>query len=194
MNPIISYGQMESFFPCVDLSESIQQIKEYNKNLEKVCISTFNQNFLIRFIAKPSFDPEYAFQIFQENDSAFIIEAFEMKANLWYNKRPDSINYYCRVMNTEALREIESLFKMLINNAQNKNAFNSGFDGVEYNFLCNTDEVIKCAQAQSLYTNSTLSEVLEIVDDLMLYAKDKNYDASPLEEKIKSLCIRMRCN
>jgi len=193
LTSIMSYGQRDAFFPCVDVSESIPQIKEYNKNLEKVFISTFKQGFILRFIAKPSFDPEYAFQIHQLCDSAFVIEALKMNTNIWDTKKTDSINYYCRAIDTKLLQVIESLFKVLINNAQNKSAFMAGVDGVEYNFLYNSDKGIKCVQAQSLYTNSTLSEVLEVIDDLMLYAQNEDYDASLIEEKIKSLCMRIGC-
>lgn len=184
---------MYQFFPCVDLSESIPQMKVYNENLEKIFISNFKQEFIVRLIAKPSFDPEYAFQIYQVDDSAFAIETFEMKANLWYTGRTDLINYYCRDIDTKLLQEIESLFKSLINNAQNKSPFMAGLDGVTYNFLYNTNDVIKCVETCYIDNNSIMDEIIQIVDTLMLYAKDKDYHASPIEERIKSLCMRIEC-
>lgn len=193
LNSIMSYGQMYQFFPCVDLSESVPQIKVYNEDLEKIFISNFKQEFIVRFIAKPSFDPEYAFQIYQVDDSAFIIEAFEMKANLWYTRRTDSINYYCRDIDTKLLQKIESLFKILINSAQNKSPFMAGLDGVNYNFLYNTNDVIKCAETDYIDNNSIIDEIIQLTDTLMLYAKDKDSNASPIEERIKSLCIRIEC-
>ena len=184
---------MYQFFPCVDLSESVPQIKVYNEDLEKIFISNFKQEFIVRFIAKPSFDPEYAFQIYQVDDSAFIIEAFEMKANLWYTRRTDSINYYCRDIDTKLLQKIESLFKILINSAQNKSPFMAGLDGVNYNFLYNTNDVIKCAETDYIDNNSIIDEIIQLTDTLMLYAKDKDSNASHIEERIKSLCLRIEC-
>ena len=189
---MISYGQIDNISPCFDFGDMIPRIKEYNEDIEKVFISNFNHDFIIRLIAKPSFDPEYAFQIYQVEDSAFIIEAFEMKANLWNTRRPDSVNYYCRDIDIILEQAVKSLFQVIIN-SQTKYGIVSGEDGVAYNFLHNTNEGTKCAETWDLDSNSVLSEVIEIMDDLMQYAKDKDSNASPIEERIKSLCLRIEC-
>jgi len=192
ISAIVSNGQINHISPCYDFSDQIPQIKEYNKNLEKVFISTFYQDFLIRFIAKPSFDPEYAFQIYQVDDSAFIIEAFEMKANLWNNGNPDSVNAFRREINITLEQEIVTLFRVIID-SQGKYYFSSQEDGEQYNFLVNTYEGLRCAQDESADEDSDLNEIIEIMDDLIQYAKDNDYNASTIEEKIKSLCMRIGC-
>ena len=192
LSSIVSNGQIDKISPCYDFSDQIPQKKEYNKNLERVFISNFNHDFLIRFIAKPSFDPEYAFQIYHVDDSAFMIEAFEMKANLWYTKRSDSVNSFSRDIDIKLKQEIVSLFSIIID-SQGKYLFGSQEDGEQYNFLVNACKGLRCAQVESADANSVLSEVIEIMDDLMQYAKDKDSNASPIEERIKSLCLRIEC-
>lgn len=189
---VVSNGQINHVSPCYDFSDQIPQIKEYNQNLENVLISNFNEEYLIRFIARPSFDPEYAFQICQAEDSAFIIEAFEMKANLWNNKRPDSIDSFKREIDITLKGELIALFSHIID-SQTKYLIRSQEDGEQYNFMANTSEGLKCAQAESADVNSALYEVIEIMDELMRYARDKDKGAASIRKKIKSLCMRIGC-
>ena len=185
------YGQVNYLNPCVDLGRAINQIKLYNLSLEKTIDSNLNQDYLIRFVAKPSFEAEYAFQIEEDSIDRYQIKAILFKENLWSAKNRDSIQVVTnnRIINSYLVLQIENIFKKATNSAMARKYSNAlGVDGVSYYFYRKSDsEVISCGECWSPSKNTPLFELVSICEILYDFTRGKTFDNNNLIGRLDNL-------
>lgn len=185
MQAFLSRGQEVFLSPCIHFGDKIPAIKEYNEKLEELLSETLNDDYIFRFVAKPSIEPEYAFQISEKDSSVFEISALILSANLWNTKNVDSLISKKREINEYLVVEIETLFKMLMDSVSTKNAYGVVEGGIIYNFFYSSEGTVSCVEAWSPNTNSLLYEVIQICDNLMLYAQGEDITLRDLCHKAK---------
>lgn len=188
-----SIGQINKLTPCVDL-RTIKRINQYDENLEKIFRENFKEDYILRFVAKPSFSPEYAFQINKIEDTNFEIAVLILHENLWYIKNNDSIQFtvISKNINFNLISSIDTLFRILTDSVSGVEAIGYGEDGVTYCFKYKSRDVVKCGEAWSPAENSLLDDVIQICDNLILYAQGKNVDLDYLVCCIDMICRELR--
>ncbi len=180
-------GQGVFLNPCVCFEDKIPEIEEYNERMESLFSEKFAPDYIVRFVAKPSIEAEYAFQICKIDSSVFEITTLTLKANLWNAKNTDSVYIKKRRIDEELVAEIDTLFKLLIDTALTKNAYGYGEGGDTYNLFYNSEGIVKCGEAWTPVTNSLLNEVIQVCDSLMRYAQGEGLKLRDLHCKVKSI-------
>lgn len=82
-------------------------IERYNNKLDSIVSCCLGNDHLFRFVAVPSQEPEYAFQISKE-DNKYWIKLIVLDNNLWYSKDRNIIN------TIECTKEIEAQNALLL--------------------------------------------------------------------------------
>lgn len=184
MNAFTSRGQEILLSPCVNLGDEIPVIAEYNEKLEKLLSENLDADYMVRFIAKPSIEAEYAFQISEIDSSVYEISALTLSANLWNTKNVDSLISKKREINEDLVVEINTLFKRLMDSVTTKSAYGLGEGGVIYNFFYSSEGTVSCVEAWSP-SNNPLNEVIQVCDNLMQYAQGEDIKLRDLRHKVK---------
>ncbi|HOQ78591.1 MAG TPA: hypothetical protein PLB65_08420 [Candidatus Cloacimonas sp.] len=192
MGSLNSMGQ-NSLTPCVDFSNEINQIKKYNEHLEKVLMNNLKEDYIIRFIAKPTYKPEYAFQIRKIDNSNFEIEAVFFQENLW-NVQSINPSVYVRKrnINKELVLKIDALFKVFTNSISNKDALVIGEDGTSFIFKRKTKDGARCGETWSPNETSPLGKLVCICNVLTEYAKGEYVELEKVHENINKLYDSMK--
>lgn len=184
-------AQDNKLYQCSDLSNEIKKIKIYNDNLDSLLNNNLNDNYKIRFISKPSFAPEYGFQIFKDTTENHKLQAFLFKENLWnllYSaKNPDSlkIDIYNKKISDNLVTNIDTLFKILTDSVKIRGtSLPSGFDGITYQFIRKTNEGCICGETWSPENDTPLGELIQICNALMKYAKGDDINIDALNRRI----------
>jgi len=186
-------GQENSLYPCVGFSNKINQIKKYNEQLEKVLMNNLEEDYIIRFIAKPSYNPEYAFQIRKIDSTNFEIEAVFFHENLWNVQSINpSIDVRKRYINKELVLKIDALFKVFTNTISNKYALGIGEDGTSFIFKRKTIDGVICGETLSPNDTSPLGKLVCICNVLTVYAKGEDVELEKLHESINKLYDSMK--
>lgn len=180
-----SKGQGVSISPCVHFGDEIPAIREYNEKLERLLSEGLNADYIVRFIAKPSIEPEYVFQIDEIDSSEFEISTLTLRSNLWNTKNVDSIFCKKREIKEDLVIEISTLFKILIGSVSAKNAYGVGEGGITYNFFYSSEGTIRCGEVATHSKNSLLNEVIQVCDNLMQYAQGEDIKLRDLCHKVK---------
>ncbi len=190
-----SMGQINKLTPCVDL-RTINRINQYNENLEKIFRENLKEDYMLRFVAKPSFNPEYAFQINKIEDANFEIAVLILHENLWNIQNNDSIQFsvISKRINCDFISSMDTLFRILTDSVSGVEAIGYGEDGVTYSFKYKSGDVVKCGEAWSPEDNSLLGDVVQICDNLILYAQGKNVDLDDLLDCIDLICRAYNVN
>ena len=207
MGTLTVQGQDLRLNPCVFFYEDIN---EYDELLEKVLTDNFTEDYLIRFIAEISFDPEYLFQIRETDNSNYEIEAVVFQESLWESfstskfvyldqvKVPkiefilDSVkrDVYKRDIDKTLVVKLDELFNVFTSDVE---VFSVAIclDCSNYIFKQKTDKGIICGETQESSIDSPLGKLVSICDDLTLYAKGEDIDLTRLEERIIELYLIM---
>jgi len=185
MTAISSKGQGVPISPCVHFGDEIPAIAEYNEKLEGLLSESLNADYIVRFIAKPPLEPEYAFQISEIDSSVFEISTLTLSANLWNTKNVDSIFREKREIKEVLVVEISTLFKILMGSVSAKNAYGVGEGGITYNLFYSLEGTIICGEVSTPSNNSLLNEVIQVCDNLMQYAQGEDVKLNDLCHKVK---------
>jgi len=186
-------GQKNYLNPCIDWGQEIKQIKAYNERFERKLNLELSQDFMIRFIAKPTFSPEYAFQIEKVNDEEYKLIAILFQENLCSvkNKNRDSINIdsFDRIISFELASSLDILFKKATDSSSVKKDFIfGGTDGVNYYFYRQSESSeINCGECWSPSKGTPLFELVTICDTIIHYAKGESIEISDINKRIENL-------
>ena len=191
---INTLGQENKLTPCADFRNEIFQIKQYQENLENILIENFKEDYIICFIAKPTFNPEYAFQIRKINSLNFKITAILFQKNLWYTQNTDSVkvNVYKRNIDKNLALQVDALFKLFTDSIASRKALGLGEDGVTFYFKRQTKEGVKCGETWSPETSSPLGELVYICKVLIDYTKGENVKLIEIEKRINHLSNKIK--
>ena len=123
------------------------QLKSYYNSLDSILQTRLGDDYLFRFTAMPSFDPEYALQI-ESVDEQYYIKVISFDKNLWYAKDVTDINIdECFVeLETELAEQVLYLSNQFIDNKIDSVSIGSTIDGDLYQFEINENGVISCGQ------------------------------------------------
>jgi len=188
-----SMGQENSLSPCVDFSNKINQIKKYNEQLEKTLMKNFKEDYIIRFIAKPTYNPEYAFQIRKIDSINFEIEVVFFHENLWNVQSINpTVDVRKRNINKELVLKIDALFKIFTNTISNKEALGIVEDGTSFIFKRKTKDGITCGETWSPNETSPLGKLVCICNVLTEYAKGEDVELEKVHESINELYDSMK--
>ena len=208
MGTLTVQGQEYRLTLCEELTDSS---KEYEELLEKVLTDNFTEDFIIRYIAKPSFEPEYLFQIRETDNSSYEIEAVVFLESLWEPLSASNFVYLDQVNVPKVEFILDSVKRDLHKRDIDKtlaiklddlfNVFTSSMnevgtgiiieDGIGYRFKRKNKDEIICGEAWSPNEDSPLGKLVSICDDLTLYAKGEDVDLTRLEERITELYLIM---
>ena len=179
-----SVGQ-DYLYPCV-IESKIIEIKSYNEKLAEVLQSRLRSDYIVRFLAKPTVDPEYTFQINETNTSKYAIEALSLTTNLWNTKNADSLLIYNTTVSKSLGEAIILMFHKLTSSIS-KDAVGRGLDGISYTFLDNSVGEIRCGETWSPKENSVLGEIIKVCNDLVKCAKGADPEDLDLLERIMAI-------
>lgn len=184
-------GQEDFLNPCVDWGKEINQIKLYDEFFNKTLDKLIDQTYLLRFIAKPSFDPEYMFQIEKTENNKYSLQTILFHENLWYTKNRDSIKFeaFKRFISYDLVLYLDSLFKKATNAAMiRKTSFLAGEDGENYYFFRQSIySDISCGQCWSPSNGTPLDELINICDKLISFAKNDTVNIEEIKDRIDKL-------
>lgn len=189
MGSLNSFGQENRLFPCVDFSDEINQIKKYNGHLEEVLMNNFKEDYIVRFIAKPTCNPEYAFQIREIDTANFEITAIFFQENLWNTQSIDSVivEVRNRNINRKLALKIDALFNVFIDSLSDRNALGIGEDGISYIFIRKSKNGVKCGETWSPNETSPLGELVYICKVLTEYVKGEDVEVVKIQKIINKL-------
>ena len=170
-----------------DSSDFGKMINNYSQNLSFLISNNLSDDYIIRFIAHPSFDPEYAFQIKKTDNSSYEISTIAFKENIWYATNLDyvvkSINR--RNISKKITLEIDTLFNVFIDSLSSIGTPISG--DITYHLISKSNNKIKFI-AINLRENTHML-IIEICELLMKYAEDVIIDEIEIQKKIDSLLL-----
>lgn len=123
------------------------QLKSYFNSLDSILQTRLGDDFLFRFTAMPSFDPEYALQI-ESIEEHYYLKVISFDKNLWYAKDAAGIHIdECFVeLETELAEQVLHLSKQFIDNKIDSVSVGSTIDGDLYQFEINENGAISCGQ------------------------------------------------
>ena len=158
--------------PCVDFGDEIAQIKKYNEYLELILIENLHEDYMVRFIAKPSFDPEYIFQIRKMNCVNYEIEFVFFQENLWNARDYNSVMVAIRKCDVpkEIALKLYALFDVFIVDSLSHNVLGAIEDGDNFIFEHKNNDKVKCGEIWSPNKNTLLGELVHICNILIEYA------------------------
>lgn len=177
-------GQI-NLYPCI-FNSDIKKVQSYNGYLLKKIDSELDQNYLIRFIARPAFEPEYSFQIIKKSSCTYELQTLSFPINLWNTPDVDST-----ILNTVKLDSnlaqaiIKLFFKLTLDVSQNP--IELGLDGTTYNFLYSLDGEIKCAEVWSPKENSVLHKIVDVCEDVVEKSEDRDSSYFELFDRITEI-------
>ena len=188
------YAQHNFLDPCIEI-ERIQKIKTYNAELDSKINAELSNNYLIRFIVKPAFSPEYAFQI--EKDSLhYVIKTLKFRNNLWNSKSWEAVKVDYNQTNLDSMvaLNIDRLFNKITSSAiKRKTASGMGEDGVTYNFYKMTSKgVINCGECWSPAKGTSLYKLVSICNSLSELKSNENTDFQDMIKRIELLYDKLK--
>lgn len=193
--PMKINGQTNYLNPCVDWGKKIEAIKVYNEDFDKIISTELNQDYLIRFIARPSFDPESAFQIEKETHTVYRLKVILFQENLWYSDHRDSIKVdpYERSISEDLAMSLDKLFNKATSSAMTKKtSIVEGLDGVTYYFYKKPETgIISCGECWSPSDGTALFELVNICNLLIDYAVKGTNDIDYLIDRIAKLYTKI---
>jgi len=193
MGSLNSFGQENRLSPCVDFGDEINQIKKYNRHLEEVLVNNFKEDYIVRFIAKPTSNPEYAFQIREIDTANFEITAVFFQENLWntlWNTQSiDSVivEVRNRNLNKKLALKIDALFNVFTKSLSDRNTLGIGEDDISYIFIRKSKNGVKCGETLSPNEPSPLGELIYICNVLTEYVKEEDVEVVKVQEIINKL-------
>ena len=123
------------------------QLKSYYNSLDSILQTQLGDEYLFRFTAMPSFDPEYALQI-ESVEEQYFLKVILFDKNLWYAKDAADINIdECFIeLETELAELVLYLSRQFVDNKIDSVSIGGVTDGDLYQFEINENGVISCGQ------------------------------------------------
>ena len=155
------------------------QLKSYYNSLDSILQTRLGDDYLFRFTAMPSFDPEYALQI-ESVEKQYYLKVISFDKNLWYAKDAAGINIdECFVeLETELAEQVLYLSRQFIDNKIDSVSIGSAIDGDLYQFEINENGVISCGQIWEPSSDSPLNRFCllcaHLKDDCLAENKPNN--------------------
>lgn len=173
-------SQMRGQISSCDCVSPVEQINCYHDCFREIISRNLDDDYIIRFIAKPTFDPEYAFQIRQKDSLSFELECLVFQKNLWYIKNSDSLSFetYRRSIEKEIACNLNALFDVLTD-VEGEDVLVTAEDGISFIFLRKSFAGIKCSQVFNPNEQTPLGKVIVLCDHLVRYAKGELPELEP---------------
>ena len=188
-------GQIDYLTTCPDLGEIIPKIKDYESDLYKIILKDFNDQPIARYIVQPSFGPEYAFQIQQDQDDNYVLLANCLITSLWDCDNRDTIQpiQYINNIGKELTEAISNLFQILLQPV-NGPCYGSGQDGITYRlYIYDTEKGLLCGETWSPKKGSKMFEIISFCDATLDYARSPCDKAkNDLIKQIDSLLVMLK--
>jgi hypothetical protein len=184
----------ENLVQCFSIPKDIIENEPYYENLDKIINNILEKQYIVEYIVKPTFSPEYAFQIVETDNSGFEISAIYLQENLWYSKIADSvkIHTYKRTIDKDLTVKIDRLFKLFLDSIPNKIIYVAGNDGISYQFKRQENNNIKCGETWSPYKDSPVKELVTICDIIMDYVKGEDISIQYIANKIDIFFVEFK--
>jgi hypothetical protein len=143
----------------------IPRIERYNRSLDSIVSARLGDNYLVRLVVTPSFDPEYALQV-ELAEQSYLLKVISFDQNLWYAKDVASISVLeCIVgMETQFAEQMLEIVKRFMDNRISTVSFPCCVDGDTYQFEIRENGAIVCGQVHEPAPNSTLGEFCRLCD------------------------------
>lgn len=190
MGTLTLQGQDFHLNPCPDLGDEMDtQFRRYNENFSRILKDNFEEDYLVRYVAKPFIDPEFAFQIRKIDSMNYELSAVVFNENLWDAHLMDSVkaDVQKRNINRTLAVRIDALFKVFTDSVSKNEINQTVLDGTSYIFSHKTEETEKCGQTSDPGVDSPLGELVWICEILMKYAKGEEIDLIKLDKRIDKL-------
>ena len=183
-------GQENYLTPCVDFGSTICEITFYQEGFNKAINRSFNEDYMLRFIAQPSFTPEYAVQVRKINDKYYEIETQIFRENFWEFNNRDSVqvDFFYKALDQEVALHLDSLFNKATAEVHSRDASVSGLDGEQYFFFRQSAGEVRCGSTWSPNIFSPLGRLIIICNDLIQYSLGNTIDLIIMKEEIVKLC------
>ena len=135
----------------------IPQVECYYNSLDSIFQTRLGDDYLFRFTAMPSFDPEYALQI-ESVEEQYYLKVVSFDKNLWYAKDAAGINIdECSVeLETELAEQVLFLSRQFVDNKIDSVSVGGTIDGDLYQFEINENGAISCGQIREPVSDSPL--------------------------------------
>lgn len=139
----------------------------YDERLEKILQDHLSEDFIVRCIYRPAFDPEWVLQV--ERDPKlehYQIITLSLEKNLWYHKN-DTIGTTMKIMHIEKDKALEliNLTTLFIENKSNV-MLGGCLDGESIQFEVNICGDIQCGAIEDLIENSLTGRLVAIYNML----------------------------
>lgn len=182
-------GQDVCLIKCLDYSGKIPQIHDYNVRMDRLLTQYLGCDFVLRFIAKPSISPEYAFQMSYHDDSTPIISVIILNENFWSMQNQDSVQVRLneKTIDKGLAHALDSLFELLTNFESQNRVVKSVEGGDDYNFIYKTNAYRNCVEAWLPCNGSLLNEIIDTCLDCMWYSLGKEQNVLYLQERISKI-------
>jgi hypothetical protein len=192
--PICLFGQTDILRPCADFGKEIEQIRIYEKGINKVLLKGFNDKPIARYIVTPAFDPEYCFQLDKLDEKNYNLKVSYLRTNFWYSENQDTINaiLFERKISPKFAEKIRLMFEKALDSINYRPNILFGDDGIFYKFSqYNDNHEIICGETWSPGKVLKGYNLVSICDSIVEYVKTgkDNYDEILLqiEKLIKDL-------
>ncbi len=158
----IGLAAQTSLSLCYEM-DIIPQIERYNHSLDSILSTCFGDDYLLRLVATPSFDPEYALQV-ELAEQSYLLKVISFDQNLWYAKDVASISVLeCIVgMETQFAEQMLEIVKHFMDNRISKVSFPCCTDGDTYQFEIRENAGIVCGQVHEPAPNSPLGKLCSL--------------------------------
>lgn len=152
------------FCPLQDLNFLLDG---YDERLEKILQEHLSEDYIIRCIYRPSFDPEWVLQVERDPELGhYQIITLSFEKNLWYHKN-DTIGTTMKFMHIEQDKALE-LINLTVLFIENKSNIMLGgcLDCESIQFNVNVCGDIQCGAIEYLIENSLTGRLVKIFDVL----------------------------
>ncbi len=162
----------QNFEPNKSIFDIYDYQFEYYSKIRTKLYTNLSDNPQVRLIVKPSFSPEYIFQI-EKSDSGYLAKVNIMSESIWYNENYNSIevNEFVSIISEEDVKLLSKVYLKSIGKVHYPIKESFGLDGVTYN-LSAWDYGLKSGEIWS--PNDSLNQtIINITSKLIQDIKNK---------------------
>ncbi|WP_118976802.1 hypothetical protein [Taibaiella koreensis] len=152
-------------------NESIYDLQDYQykyySTLRNKLIDTVDDRYTLRMIAKPSFTPEYLFQV-RKKDSGYLVTYKVTTENIWYARHRDKvgINVKSGTLSSDDFELLRQLYRSVIDKVNYPVNATSIYDGVAYLFSIKDRDGRASGYTVSPY-DTTLNAMIALTESLI---------------------------
>ena len=122
--------------------------ENYEKTIDSIFSVYFNDDYLIRFFAMPSFDPEYGFQIKRLQTGQYQVKTLFFNNNLWYSINRKDICIFERndTIETGVVDKMVSLLENYFDHNFDNTCLHNGIDGITFRIEILLNDTFICCE------------------------------------------------